>query len=110
MAIAAALEKRRLLRRGEGKRYELGEAGRRWFIAQGIDLAALRPGRHGVARRCLDWTERKPHLAGPLGAQLFACWCERGWLQRDRGASRRVEITRLGRRKLRALLGLKLPQ
>jgi DNA-binding transcriptional ArsR family regulator len=106
--IAQALETHGYLRRGEGKRYELdGESGRNWFAAQGIDFASLRPGRHGLARQCLDWTERRPHLAGPLGASLFRCWCERGWLTPSKTEPRLVEVTSLGRQKLRAQLGIK---
>jgi DNA-binding transcriptional ArsR family regulator len=107
VAIAAALERRGWLVRGEGKRYEIGnETGRQWFARHGVDFATIKPGRHGLARQCLDWTERRPHVAGPIGAQLFTCWCERGWLERETVRSRRVEITALGRRKLRQELGL----
>ncbi|MBA3831684.1 MAG: helix-turn-helix transcriptional regulator [Chthoniobacterales bacterium] len=109
VAIAAALEKRKYLVQGEGKRYQVGgEAARRWFSNQGIDLEALRPGRHGIARQCLDWTERRPHLAGPLGAQLFAAWCDAEWLKRHRAQTRLVEVTALGRRKFREELGVSL--
>jgi hypothetical protein len=105
VAIAAALERRGWLLRGEGKRYEIGnDEGRRWFARQGVNFRTIKPGRHGLARQCLDWTERRPHLAGPVGAQLFAHWCERGWLERDK--NRLVKITVLGRRRLRHELGL----
>lgn len=107
VAIALALEERGYLRRGEGKRYDLGgEGARRWFVAQGIDFQTLRPGRHGLARQCLDWTERRPHLAGPLGASLFRCWCKQGWLAQSKKHPRLVKTTPLGRRKLRQQLGL----
>jgi DNA-binding transcriptional ArsR family regulator len=107
VAIAAALEGRKYLIRGEGRRYNIGgESARRWFARQGVDLQPMRPARHGIARQCLDWTERRPHLAGPLGAELFACWCEAGWLRRRRGQSRLVEVTALGRRKFRQELGI----
>ena len=105
--VARALETRGHLCRGEGRRYDIGgPSAYRWFAAQGIDLRALPPGRSGVARQCLDWTERRPHLAGPLGAALFARWCARGWLQRRAEQGRLVEVTPLGRRELRAHLGI----
>ena len=64
VAIAATLESRGWLVRGEGKRYEIGsEAGRQWFANQGINFQTIKPGRYGLARQCLDWTERRPHLA-----------------------------------------------
>lgn len=109
VAVAGALEKKKYLVRGEGKRYELGGmAARRWFTRQGIDLASLRPARYGVARQCLDWTERRPHLGGPLGAGLFAVWCEAGWLRRHRVQPRLVEVTALGWRKFREELGISM--
>ncbi len=108
VAIASALEERGWLIRGEGKRYEIGsEKGRRWFVGQGIDFESMKPGRHGIARQCLDWTERRPHLAGPLGAQLFACWCACGWLKRCKKQPRLIEVTTLGRRKLRQQLSIR---
>ena len=106
--IAQELENRGYVRRGEGKRYEIdGERGRRWFAAQGIDLQRLRPARYGLARQCLDWTERRPHLAGPLGTQLFKCWCEKGWLKPCQGQPRLIELTALGRQQLRTQLGIR---
>jgi DNA-binding transcriptional ArsR family regulator len=105
--IARALEIRGYLRRAEGRRYEIGGlAARRWFAAQGIETESLRPGRHGVAAQCLDWTERRPHLAGPLGAKLFECWCKQGLFKRCVEQPRLVEVTAFGRQKLRECLGI----
>ena len=42
--------------------------------------------QRGMARQCLDWTERKHHLAGPLGVELLALLCARRWLRRSDGA------------------------
>jgi DNA-binding transcriptional ArsR family regulator len=107
VAIADALEGRGWLVRGQGKRYEIGgEEGRKWFVRQGVNFQTIKPGRYGLARQCLDWTERRPHLAGPIGAQLFKHWCERGWLERDNYHPRLVTVTALGRRSLRHELGL----
>ena len=107
VAIAAALENRGWLVRGESKRYEFGkEEGRKWFARQGVNFQTIKSGRYGVARQCLDWTERRPHLAGPIGAQLFKRWCELGWLERDDCHARLVKVTALGRRSLSQELGL----
>jgi DNA-binding transcriptional ArsR family regulator len=105
VAITAELEKRRLILRGKNRAYKLGRAGKHWFAGQGIDVDSLRPGRHGIARQCLDWTERRPHLAGALGAALLSNWIDRGWLKRSNSLPRLIEITPLGRRKLRESLG-----
>ncbi len=105
--IAQALETRGHLCRGEGTRYEMGgPSARKWFAAQGVEIGSLRPGRQGVARQCLDWTERRPHLAGPLGIRLFQRWCAQGWLKRCGEQPRLVTVTALGRRKLREHLGI----
>jgi DNA-binding transcriptional ArsR family regulator len=107
VAIAAALEGRGWLVRGEGKRYEIEkEEGRQWFAQQGVNFQTIKPGRYGLARQCLDWTERRPHLAGPVGAHLFTRWCERGWLERDKCHPRLVKVTTLGRHSLWQELGL----
>src|SRR6185312_12436666 len=48
----------------QGKRVDVTKAGAAWFDAVfGIDVGKLRPGRHGLGCKCLDWTERRHHLA-----------------------------------------------
>ena len=57
MTLAQALEERCLVMAGEGKRLEVTAGGRQWLSqVLGIETARLVPGRHGIARRCLDWT------------------------------------------------------
>ncbi|MEM9221442.1 MAG: winged helix-turn-helix domain-containing protein [Pseudomonadota bacterium] len=63
----------------------------------GIDVAALRNGRTPLCRECLDWSERRTHLAGSLGRALFSRMEEMGWLKRVDG-SRTVRFTRPGER------------
>lgn len=110
VAVAAALEERGLLAADEGKRLVVTSAGTTWFAAvPGIDVAALRPGRHGIACRCLDWTERRHHLAGPLGAHLLGRLCDLGWLART-PKSRALRLTQRGAEGLSRELGLHLAQ
>lgn len=62
---------------------------------RGIDLAALRSGRRRLTRPCADWTERRPHLAGSLGAAVAAHFLAQRWIEREQ--PRAVRITRTGR-------------
>lgn len=107
VGIAVALEERGLIASaGASKRVNVTRAGAAWFDAVfDIDVRALKPGRHGLACRCLDWTERRHHLAGPLGTRLFQRCCDLGWLSRSR-QSRAVQLTGKGQRKLREHLGI----
>src|SRR5579884_63873 len=56
--------------------------GERAFERIGVDVAALRRARRPLARACLDWSERRPHLAGALGAALLARLEAAGGLER----------------------------
>ncbi|MCX5370992.1 winged helix-turn-helix domain-containing protein [Streptomyces sp. NBC_00015] len=81
----------------------LTEAGLRWFEGSGIalDRATRRP----LARACLDWTERRPHLAGAAGAALCRHALDAGWCVRI-GSERAVKVTAAGERALAELLGI----
>jgi len=105
--IAYAMRDRGLIAPVEqSKSVDVTEAGAAWLDAVfGIDLSNLRPGRHGLACKCLDWTERRHHLAGPVGARLLQRMNEQGWLTRAPG-SRAVKITATGRDALRRQLGI----
>lgn len=105
VAITHGLVERGFLVAASDKTFEVTEAGAAWFGGMGLDVGALRPGRHGIARQCLDWTERRHHLAGPLGVGLLDLLCAKGWLRRAR-ASREVQITPDGWAGLRDQLGL----
>lgn len=109
VAIAQAMEARGLLsvpaNTPAGKLYGLTEAGAAWFAELGVSLPGS--GTHGrpPARRCLDWTERRHHLAGPLGAALLRRLVELGWIVRTPG-SRAVTVTPAGAEGLRRSLGI----
>ncbi|MFD2467917.1 ArsR/SmtB family transcription factor [Amycolatopsis silviterrae] len=60
-------------------------------------------------RPCLDWSVRKPHLAGALGTQLLAAMLERGWLAR-KSRERTVRLTASGSTALRGALGIEVPE
>jgi DNA-binding transcriptional ArsR family regulator len=87
--------------------YAITPEGARGLGALGIDLTALRRGRHIVARKCLDWSERRPHLAGPLGTALAEMAFARDWVRRQEG-TRSVLLTPFGRAELKRLLRVDL--
>lgn len=91
------------------KGVEVTVEGRAWFEGLGIDAAIWRTDRERLAVRCLDWTERKHHLAGRLGVAFFHLIGERGWIKPMR-ESRAVRVTDLGRREFEALLGIAIPR
>lgn len=75
------------------------------FARLGIDVARLDRGRRPLTRSCLDWSERRPHLAGALGAALLDTLLADGWLVR-RPRSRALTLTPDGRRGLADRLGV----
>ncbi|CAK7282136.1 ArsR/SmtB family transcription factor [Streptomyces sp. RM1] len=101
IALTDALTARGLLRQDTG--FALTEAGLAWFAAVGIPLDG--GGRRPLARACLDWTERRPHLAGVAGAALCRHALAAGWCERI-GSERAVRVTGTGERELSALLGV----
>ncbi|MET9605882.1 helix-turn-helix domain-containing protein [Streptomyces sp. NPDC006512] len=102
MAVTDAMERRGLLRT-EGA-FELTEAGRQWCAEAGVSLA--HEGRRRQASACLDWTERRRHLGGVVGARLRARALEREWLVRPADGGRALEVTAAGDRAFRDLLGI----
>jgi len=100
VALTEALQRREFLIAAPDKAFEVTPGGAAWFDEVGVDVAALKPTRRGLARACLDWTERNHHLAGPLGAAFLAALCDAGWLRRSR-ASRLVELTPKGQIELK---------
>lgn len=107
VAIAAAMVARDYLGPG-GRDFELTAAGERFFAALGIDAQRARRQRRAFARRCLDWSERRPHLAGALGAAFAAHCVARGWIRRAK-ADRSVLVGAAGRRAFSELLDLTPP-
>ena len=69
MGLADALVARAWLV-SAGESYELNPAEQAGLNAAGVDVAGARAGRRAFARACLDWTERRPHVAGALGAAM----------------------------------------
>lgn len=83
--------------------YDVSPEGERAFAAIGLDVSALRNGRRRFAYGCMDWSERRPHLAGALGAAVAERCIALGWLARQKH-SRALAVTEVGQRELPAWL------
>lgn len=81
----------------QGEKLEMGEAGPDFFARVGIDTKALASRRRPVCRSCLDWSVRRSHLAGSLGAVIFERIIAEKWAKRETG-SRAVRFTLQGQR------------
>jgi DNA-binding transcriptional ArsR family regulator len=98
IGLADALVKQGLLRK-EADAFAVTKRGAAWFAGLGIDLDAIRGKRRKFAAPCLDWSERRDHLGGALGAALAERLLDLGWIARKRN-SRAVSLTEAGMRRL----------
>jgi DNA-binding transcriptional ArsR family regulator len=105
VGITKAMLNHGYLAQGDGKAFIIPPGGVEWFGRLGLDVDRITPGRHGIACRCLDWTEREHHLAGPLGTHFLARACDLGWFQRPL-STRAVDVTPKGWKALKAHLSL----
>jgi DNA-binding transcriptional ArsR family regulator len=90
---------------GSNNAYELTPAGTKAVEALGIDLEATRSLRRRFACACLDWSERRPHVGGALGAALLKLASRKRWVTQDLDC-RALAITSLGRREMLVRFGL----
>ncbi len=94
-AFEALLRARIFARTADGIR--LTAAGAEWFTEVGVDTAAAAEQRRTLCRPCMDWSERRQHLAGALGSALLGRVCQLGWAKRDID-SRVIRFTPRGQR------------
>ncbi|GGK98306.1 transcriptional regulator [Sphaerisporangium melleum] len=102
----ALIEEAVLVRHADG--YTLGAAGEERLTAFGLDVAALGRSRRSFAHPCLDWSERRHHVAGALGAALLTHMIDLGWLDRH-PRNRAVRIRPAARQGLSQAFGCDLP-
>jgi DNA-binding transcriptional ArsR family regulator len=89
----------------DGEAAEITTPGRRFFTTFGVELPTSGLRRRRSCRLCLDWTERRPHIAGAVGAAITQRYFDLGWMERaKRGQA--VVITPRGVRGFRATFGL----
>lgn len=75
--------------------FDISVEGEAWFNSLGIDTNLLKKQKRSFARPCLDWSERKHHLAGSLGAALLNQMIVNGWVRKEKN-SRTMIVTRKG--------------
>jgi DNA-binding transcriptional ArsR family regulator len=90
-----------------GADFDVTSKGEKLFHDLGINIRELRQQRRAFARQCPDWSERRPHIAGALGAAILEQMFRHGWIARVR-SSRVVRVTAIGREDVYKLLKLTL--
>ncbi|HYW60668.1 MAG TPA: helix-turn-helix transcriptional regulator [Xanthobacteraceae bacterium] len=86
---------------------EVTPAGAEFLSNLGVDLSSARARRRVFCRPCVDWTERRPHIGGAVGAALANRCFELRWIERMRD-TRALTVTPAGRRGLREIFGLSI--
>jgi DNA-binding transcriptional ArsR family regulator len=104
VALLDSLTARRMIL-GSGESLVLSEAGETFMTALGLDVAALSTLRRPLCKGCLDWSVRRSHLAGALGAALLSRFYALGWAQREAG-SRVVSFSPRGLEAFREIFGV----
>ncbi|HEU4415473.1 MAG TPA: winged helix-turn-helix domain-containing protein [Candidatus Angelobacter sp.] len=104
VALTDAMLKQRVIVAAGERDYRVTSRGADWLEKLGVAMEPLRHSKRNLARRCLDWTERRPHVSGALGAALMQHFLDEAWLARQKD-SRALRITHKGMRSF-AELGL----
>lgn len=99
VALTEMMQKQRIIVTEGERDYRVTARGEEWLDEMGIKMASLENSKRNVARRCLDWTERRPHVAGALGAALLQHFLAEKWFARMQD-SRALRVTQKGRESL----------
>lgn len=91
----------------ENGSYDLTPEGVKAVDALGVDVEEIRKLRRRFAYPCLDWSERRPHIGGALGAALLKLATKKKWISQDLD-SRAIRVTNAGRREMLARFGVEL--
>lgn len=105
--LTAALVAREYIAVGDEAAAEITRAGSRFLARFGVDLSTSRAKRRRFCRLCLDWTERRPHIAGLVGAAITRRCFDLGWTERVKHSSA-VTVTAAGKRGFRETFGIDL--
>lgn len=85
--------------------YELTKKGEAFFSQHGVDVQQLRSSKRLFARQCLDWSERRHHVAGILGTAIAELSFQNKWVARTK-QRRTLHLLPKGRQELKSLLGI----
>ncbi|WP_445148635.1 ArsR/SmtB family transcription factor [Baekduia sp. Peel2402] len=107
VALADALVAANVLMLGDGG-FAITPDGTQRLRAFGLDVEAILGAKRSTARACVDWSERRPHIGGALGAALLDHLTERRWVTRPDPKGRVLRVTDEGRAGLREALGADL--
>lgn len=98
VAVAESLLEQKIILDSDNK-FEVSLEGEKWFSDFGINLKDLKKQRRLFLKPCLDWSERKNHIAGSLGASLLDKMIADDWLRKTKD-SRAIQITGKGEKEL----------
>lgn len=85
--------------------FEISSEGEKWFTEFGIPLTALKQQKRSFLRPCLDWSERRPHIAGSLATALLDKMLLEDWLRKTKD-SRALIVTAKGKKEFQSRLGI----
>ncbi len=106
VAITNSLIKKKIIIPVE-KRYEVSKGGKKWFSSVDINIDDIQLQKRSFAHQCLDWSERKHHLAGALGSAMLRMMLQNDWIRRIKN-SREILITAKGKRSIYEKLNLEI--
>ena len=104
--VTEALEKKKAVRKVDNS-YLVTSSGWKFLASLDIDKSELMNNRRPLTRQCLDWSERRPHIAGQIGATLLNNMLQRNWLKRVK-FSRELIVTAKGRSEIQKLFGVEV--
>jgi len=107
VAVTDALVKQKIITTGNNS-FKLTEKGKKWFLAMDIDADELQQQRRSFLRPCLDWSERRYHMAGSLAAALLDKMFQQDWVRRIKN-SRAIVVTAKGQKNLYERLKIVAP-
>ena len=97
--IADALQANGVLLPAGGRAFAVTEHGREWFEELGVEVARMDGANAKMARQCIDWTERRPHVAGEVGVGMYRRFVALKWIVPAKN-TRAVRVTLDGKREL----------